>query len=115
MLFLPAPCCKNASDQATSFPSQPATAGDPAPSVSMPTMAITEDAPIVPSIFDANTPEVDEDKQEFDDRKVQKQARRALEEMALQGVVPTSMELSAGQMVMHNVHLIAYYIKNKII
>lgn len=63
----------------------------------------TENPATVPSIFDVHTPEVDEDKQDFDDKQVQKQARKALEEMASKGVVPTSEELSEGQTVMHKV------------
>ena len=55
---------------------------------------------------DVNTPTVDDDKQEYDDRVIQKIVKKALESMAVEGVVPTSEQLRDGRTLMPKVSVI---------
>lgn len=50
-----------------------------------------------------NTPDIDEDKQEYDDRVIQKQIKKALDLMAVNGVVPTADQLHNGRTLMPKV------------
>lgn len=51
-------------------------------------------------VEDVNTPAVDDDKQEYDDRVIKKLVKNALESMAAEGVIPTSEHLQDGRTLM---------------
>lgn len=48
-------------------------------------------------VEDVNTPAIDDNKQEYDDRVIQKRVKKALELMAAEGVIPISEQLRDGR------------------
>lgn len=55
---------------------------------------------------DASSPEIDADKQEYDDHVVQKHVQKALDLMALQKVVPASEQLRDGRSLIPKVFIV---------